>query len=144
MKAFRVTVNSKPVCTAGIGAVGVLHVIVSWLRRKGERLDGEFDFSVGGLDTASEEHVRWSVPQIGLGDEIMIRVVESDEIDTPSKRYSKSEAPGRGPPSNTTGGRTRRNGSARKPRKAKPTKAKVVRLKKNSRAEPGDTDGTAK
>jgi hypothetical protein len=94
MKAFRVNVNGKPLCTAGIGALGVLHVIVDWVRRKGERRDGEFDFSIGGLDTASEEQVRWSVPQIGVGDEITIRVVESDEIDTPSLRYSRSEAPG--------------------------------------------------
>ena len=94
MKAFRVSVNSKPMCTAGIGALGVLHVIVDWVRRKGEHRDGEFYLSIGGLDTVSEEHVRWSVPQIRVGDEITVRVIESDEIDTPSERYSRSEAPG--------------------------------------------------
>jgi hypothetical protein len=94
MKAFRVSVNGKPLCTVGIGALGVLHVIVDWVRRKGEPAAGEFDLSIGGLDTASEEHVGWPVPRIGVGDEITIRVVDSDEIDTPSERYSRSEAPG--------------------------------------------------
>jgi hypothetical protein len=94
MKAFHVLVNGKPLCTAGIGALGVLHVIVDWVRRKDEPREGEFDFSIGGLDTVSEEHVRWSAPRIGVGDEITIRVVDSDDIDAPPRRYSRSEAPG--------------------------------------------------
>jgi hypothetical protein len=94
MKAFHILVNGKPCCTAGIGLMGVLHVIVNWVRRKGEPREGEFDLSVGGLDITSEEHVRWSAPRIGVGDEITIRVVESDQINTPARRYSRSEAPG--------------------------------------------------
>jgi hypothetical protein len=94
MKSFNIHVNGKPCCTAGIGPSGVLHVIVNWVRRKGEPKEGEFDLSVGGLDTTTEEHVRWSAPRIRVGDEITIRVVESDKIDPPARRYSRSEAPG--------------------------------------------------
>jgi hypothetical protein len=94
MKAFRVLLNGKALCTAGIGAQGVLHVIVDWVRRVGEPEGGECYLSVGGLDTTSEEHVRWAAPAIGEGDEITVQVVDSADISTPSNRYARSDAPG--------------------------------------------------
>jgi hypothetical protein len=91
MKAFVVHHNGKQLCTAGIGANGVLSAIVDWVGR-GDL--GEFHMHVGGLDSASDEHVRWQVPEIAVGDEITIRLVEADTIDQPVQRFKRSEAPG--------------------------------------------------
>lgn len=94
MKAFRVEVNGVPCRTAGIGPCGVLHVILGWVRRQGEPADGEFELDIAGLDIPRQEHVRWAAPAIGLGDEITVRVVETDDIDPPLERYGLNEAPG--------------------------------------------------
>ena len=94
MKAFSVLLNGKALCTAGIATLGVLHVILHWVRREGEPEDGEFDLSISGLDTVSEEHVDWAAPEIGVGDVITVRVIDSARTDKPAKRYARSEAPG--------------------------------------------------
>lgn len=86
MNAFIVTVNGQPVCTAGIGADGVMSVIVGSGRR-GEFSD--FHFHVGGLESSTEEHVRWPTPDLSVGDEITIRIIETDEIDVPQQRYKR-------------------------------------------------------
>jgi hypothetical protein len=91
MKAFVVHRNGEQLCTAGIGTDGVLSAIVNWVSRGNE---GEFHMHVGGLDTSTDEHVRWRVPEIGIGDEITIRIVEADTVDQPVQRFKRSEAPG--------------------------------------------------
>jgi hypothetical protein len=91
MKAFIVYRNGERLCTAGIGTNGVLSAIVNWVGRGGR---GEFHIHVGGLDSATDEHVRWRVPKIGIGDEVAIRLVEADAIDQPVQRYKRSDAPG--------------------------------------------------
>lgn len=75
MRAFEVTVNGQRVCTAGVGASGVLSALVT--------ADGRSDdlrFTVGGLDP-SKLHVAWEVPRIAPGDTVTIRNLEIEAVD---------------------------------------------------------------
>lgn len=82
MIAFEVLVNGKKLCTAGVGEKGVLNASI--LGPKSPRL------RVGGL--CNEEHVVWISPrpaahELKAGDEVTIRVVETDVADEPTDRY---------------------------------------------------------
>jgi hypothetical protein len=91
VKAFVIHRNGEQLCTAGIGTDGVLSAMVNWVSREGK---SDFHMDVGGLDSATDEHVRWDLPDIDIGDEITIRLVETDAIDQPAQRYRRGEAPG--------------------------------------------------
>jgi hypothetical protein len=88
MRAFVVSVNGQQLCTAGIGANGVLSSNVSWTGREGS---GGFHMHVGGLDSSSNQHLQWPVKEIGVGDEIVTRIVETEEIDDPLSRRDRAE-----------------------------------------------------
>jgi hypothetical protein len=94
MKAFEVFINGHFVCRAGIGDDGVLTAIVHWLGSKDD-LDDTF-LSVGGMDSATNEHLDWTVPTIGVGSEIMVRIIETDAVDPPAKRYVPKREGGTG------------------------------------------------
>jgi hypothetical protein len=83
MRAFAVSVNGKPLCTAGIGDDGVLSSHVTWSGSPGM---GHIHMHVGGLDSPTNEHLRWSVKEIGVGDEITTRIIETEAIDEPHSR----------------------------------------------------------
>lgn len=88
MRAFVVSVNGKKLCTAGIGANGVLSSNVSWTGREGS---GGFHMHVGGLDSSSNQHLSWPVKEIGVGDEIVTHIIETEEIDDPLSRRARAE-----------------------------------------------------
>jgi hypothetical protein len=86
MYAFEVFVNGKRICVAGIGTNGVLSVNITHLpfrRRKETRL------YVGGLNTPANEHVRWKQPMLRVGDEVRVKVIETETVDKPSKRFPR-------------------------------------------------------
>jgi hypothetical protein len=78
MRAFAVSINGKPLCTAWIGNDGVLTSSVCW---SGKPEMGHVHMHVGGLDSPTNEHLRWSVKDIGVGDEITTRIIETDAVD---------------------------------------------------------------
>jgi hypothetical protein len=84
MIAFEVFINGHRVCLAGVGNDGVLNAIVTWVERKD--CEGEIFLSVGGLDCKTDESLRWNVPSIGVGAEILVKVVEADSVDRPDQR----------------------------------------------------------
>ncbi len=84
MKAHQVLINGRPLCTSGIGDDGVLSTIVNWCGSAGRGDD--FRLSVGGLDSAAGEHLHWESPELGVGDEVTIRLVEADAVDPPAHR----------------------------------------------------------
>jgi hypothetical protein len=96
MKAFMVSVNGRHVCTAGIGPNGVLSTILSWVGG-GPALgvEGEFRLHVGGLDTRTDEHVKWITPELAVGDEVTVRVVEVEQVDPEVSRH-KAQRDGEG------------------------------------------------
>ncbi len=80
MLAFQILVNGKVACTAGAGeGHRVLASALSWTHRD----PGRISFTVGGVPE-SDEHLDYDVPEISVGDEITIRILETDEVDKPS------------------------------------------------------------
>jgi len=86
MKAFEVYLNGKYLATAGTDHV--LSTIVSWSNvSPPAKPGGEFHFHVGGIDPLTSEHVDWSVPEVGVGDEITIKIIETDQLSPEHRRY---------------------------------------------------------
>ena len=83
MRAFKVHVNGERLCLAGVGHDGVLTAIVDYVGRDRERLH----LHVGGLLIPENQHVRWQDVHLNVGDEIRIRIIESDKVDIPTKRF---------------------------------------------------------
>lgn len=83
MKAFEIRLNGKQLLVAGTTGQGnVLSTVVTWTSvSPPSPPSGEFHFHVGGVDGDTGEHVGWSVPKVGVGDEITIKIVESDRSD---------------------------------------------------------------
>ena len=77
MIAFEVSLNGRRLCTASAGDDGVLTAIVSSVGKR-----KEFELEIGGL--ADEAHLKWPSPALALGDEITIRIVETDRPDLPA------------------------------------------------------------
>jgi hypothetical protein len=89
MLALCVKVNDELVCTAGAPSDGVLGIHLTWVDvSRWSR--GHFLFCVGGLDSATSEHLRWQVPSLDVGDRVSVRVVDTDAIDPPSERYQST------------------------------------------------------
>jgi hypothetical protein len=80
MRAFSISVNGKHLCTAGIGPDGVLTSNVTWSGRESHE---HFHMHVGGLDSASNKHLHWAAKKIGIGDEILTRIIETEKVDDP-------------------------------------------------------------
>jgi len=83
---FEVSINGRTLCTAGVGEFGVLSAIVSWVHREPQSAIGEsdnratIDLEVGGL--RNRRHFTWLTDQaISVGDQISIRIIESDNPD---------------------------------------------------------------
>ena len=90
MLAFEIHVNGKRVCTAGIGEPGVLSAILNWIgsepRKGAQKADESASIRVGGLVSSTEEHVTWVRRDLRRGDEVVIRVVETEHADRPRQR----------------------------------------------------------
>jgi hypothetical protein len=85
MVAFEVHVNGKKACTAGVGEYGVMTSILSM--RKKNRGRRTMWLEVGGLTKngadENSKHVSWLRVRVSIGDEIRIRVIETDSVDPP-------------------------------------------------------------
>src|SRR5262249_21651920 len=104
---FQVLVNGELRGTAGMESTGVLSLILDWVRRdpaaapKELRSDLEFNeeewvgnevrVRLGGLDSASREHVEWFGSELRPGDEVIVRVLPPGEFDAPALRRCESE-----------------------------------------------------
>jgi len=82
MRAFKISLNGKNLCLAGVGERGVLTAIVDWVAQdRGE----ELSLQVGGL--ANEEHLKWTGQKLlHVGDEIRVKIVEAASVDKPVKK----------------------------------------------------------
>src|SRR5262245_1448999 len=103
MIAFEVTANGEKVCTAGVGNLGVLTAILSWVGREAPLKSAyseqewpaeELKLEVGGLTGKARdgrENLKWMSGDLRPGDVITIRVVETETADEP--RVRKREDP---------------------------------------------------
>jgi hypothetical protein len=88
MLAFEIHVNGKRQCVAGIADDGVVSAIFSWIGRgRAERglPKEDVSLSVSGLDSLRREHVDWLDQNLAAGDEVMVRVVDVQKVDSPLK-----------------------------------------------------------
>lgn len=83
MRAFRIALNGKRICLAGVGENGVLSTTITHVPFRKKR---ETRLYVGGLVLPQDEHVRWKQVNLHLGDEVRLKVVEAKTVDTPSAR----------------------------------------------------------
>jgi hypothetical protein len=94
MRALQIHLNGKRLCTAGIGDAGVLTAIVRSdiravqvsTRTPSSRANEQLGLDVGGLNSSTWEHIRWKTPQLRSGDEILIRIIDAEVVDKPSRR----------------------------------------------------------
>lgn len=93
MPVFKVHLNGKRICTAGLPGDGVLGAHVSWVRRKGARGTPELSLHVGGLDSSTGEHLVWqqALP-MRVGDFVRIEVAEAARTDAPATRQKADPA----------------------------------------------------
>ena len=85
MVSFELLVNGKRICIAGTEPINrVLGASFSWSHREPDRLN----FHLGGILSESDRHFGYNVPEIGVGDEILIRVIETDKVDEPDTTHA--------------------------------------------------------
>jgi hypothetical protein len=88
MRSFKVSLNGKKLCLAGVGERGVLSAITSW--EAGERGENLF-IGVGGL--ADEEHTDWvRRKRLQVGDEVRVQIIETGSPDKPTRRRRNDPA----------------------------------------------------
>ena len=100
MIAFEVFLNGNKVCRAGVGDLGVLTTVLSWVRREGRNtetkepgnIEEELTLNVSGLISSKKEHVRWSESKVTIGDEVRVRVVSAESVDPPDDRSTEDPA----------------------------------------------------
>jgi hypothetical protein len=93
MKVFDVSLNDRQLCRAGVGADGVLTMMVTWVkltgqaakeaRRLGHPLD-ETRMHVGGL--RKNTHFSWADRHLRAGDRVTIGVTEARTSDPPARQ----------------------------------------------------------
>ena len=84
MRGLEVYLNEVKLCTAGIGPGGALNATLDIVA---EDTGYDMTFRVGGLE--NDEFVIWSDRELRVGDEINIRVVETESVDRPKRRTSE-------------------------------------------------------
>jgi hypothetical protein len=92
MRAFKVYLNRKKLCLAGIGDDGVLTAITNWVSG-GPHKTSDLFLEVGGLVSPSREHLNWIKQKpLRVGDEIRVKIVEKDSVDKPIDRQRADSA----------------------------------------------------
>lgn len=96
MIAFRVHLNGKKICTAGVGDFGVLTTSLAWrgsqpYRKSGQSVAEYLRLDVGGL-AGSGERLRWLDRKLRPGDVVSIKVVQVDSADQARERQQPDQA----------------------------------------------------
>ena len=89
MIAYQVSLNGKPVATAGLSH-GVISAIANWVFIPSDvavdpATDWGASFSLAGLDHTTSKHLHWFRANLRVGDEITLRLVDVDAVDPPTE-----------------------------------------------------------
>jgi hypothetical protein len=82
MRAFEIYINGERLCLAGVSNEGVFTAIIEYLGRDEEDLR----LHVGGLLIPEQEYATWQDRSLSVGDDVRIRILESDAVDAPTER----------------------------------------------------------
>jgi len=86
MRAFKIYLNGKKLCLAGVGNNGVLTTTITYVRSRKRR---ETQAYVGGLILPQGDHVMWKQSRLRPGDELRVKIVEAEVVDKPQKRFPR-------------------------------------------------------
>lgn len=87
MPSFKVHVNDKRICIAGLDQNGVLSAHINSVRRKDSAKREKLSFHVGALDATSGEHLVWhEAYPLRIGDKLSIEIVKYVPGDKPAIR----------------------------------------------------------
>jgi hypothetical protein len=88
MTAFVISLNGQPFVTAGVGDDGTVPTNIAWIGCSPPIFaEGSLGLFVHGIDARSGECVRWSVPEIGVGDEISINIIQTNQASPQDERF---------------------------------------------------------
>jgi hypothetical protein len=90
MIAYQIAINGKQVATAGVRE-GVVSAIANWVFIPSDvatdpARDWHAGFSLAGLDELTSEHLKWFRRDLRVGDEITIKLIETERVDEPTER----------------------------------------------------------
>jgi len=98
--AFEIYKNGRKIALAGLEDSGAVSLMLTWIGKgpgasrkaaQGFAIDG-LDLRVGGIDTsdpAGKQSIEWiDDAAFALGDELHIRLVSTEAVDTPMRRES--------------------------------------------------------
>ncbi|WP_285059804.1 hypothetical protein [Pedobacter ginsengisoli] len=89
--SFEIYINDRLVTTAGITSeFGVVSVITTWVNSSVDNYK-DLKINVGGLDSTDESYLTWHNQQLAIGDEVTIKITDSDNISTPTVNPKTSE-----------------------------------------------------
>lgn len=89
MLSYEVVVDGERIAIAGMTDWSVMSVIVSATRGDDDRAP-DYDLHIGGMSRQTESgayHARWRAPDLVIGSEILVRVIDCDYPDVPSRKY---------------------------------------------------------
>lgn len=84
MTAFEVSINGRRVCVTGAGDDCMLSAHVDYYPTSSR--DIKTFFSVSALNQPTSDRLQWSMPDIGVGSEVAIRLVDVEATDPPDVR----------------------------------------------------------
>ena len=95
MIAYQITVNGRRVATAGLHQ-GVVSAIANWVFIPSDVAsdpdkDWNAGFSLAGLDEVTLEHLKWFQHDFQVGDEVSIKLIETDQVDEPIEREPRKK-----------------------------------------------------
>jgi len=101
MICFDVEIDGEKVSRAGIGDFGVLAATVTWAMHRRQLSTGtdrsrKVRVSVGGMTNTGnnvDEMVHWMNEELTVGNEIKIKIIESDKADEPIERTIEDSGP---------------------------------------------------
>jgi len=89
--AFEITINGEKRIVAATTPNKVLAIGLAWTHRDSDHLR----FHVGGIlgdGNETDNHFDWEIPEPKLGDDISIRIIETDAPDEPDRIYRLAES----------------------------------------------------
>ena len=87
MRVFEVFRNNERLSAAGLQGDAVLSVIVTSVQINDR---DELNLDVSGLDSATGERVSWTQIELKAGDEVRIKIAESESADQPETRAPRN------------------------------------------------------
>lgn len=84
MLGLEIQINGKKVCTVSMDKLNILSAAVHWHVSR-----NQLDFDVHGMteETGYAEHLKWLEKKLDIGDVVTIRIVDTDKLTKPKKRY---------------------------------------------------------